>query len=208
MNHHIQHPVIDDQMAQLRQKSCPTPMFRKHVQEIAQMMVPDVTANLSTEPVDIETPLTVTTGKQLSRSIILVPILRAGLGMLEGFLNLLPDASVAHIGMERDEITLQPKSYYFKTPTTLAEADVIVLDPMLATGGSASAAIDELKKQGAQHIRFACLVAAPEGLEEINNRHKDVPIYYPALDKYLNENGYIIPGLGDAGDRIFGTIHH
>lgn len=206
MNHHIQHPVIDDRMTRLRQRDCPTSEFRKYVQEIAQMMVPGVTENLFTLPHEVDTPLEITTGRKLEREIVLVPILRAGLGMLEGFLTLLPEASVAHIGMERDEETLQPRSYYFKAPTVLAEADVIVLDPMLATGGSASSAIDELKKHGAKHIRFACIVAAPEGLQTINQNHPDVPVYYPALDKCLNEHGYILPGLGDAGDRIFGTV--
>lgn len=170
------------------------------------MMVPAVTESLFTLPVQVHTPLEMTTGRKLERDIVLVPILRAGLGMLEGFLRLLPDASVAHIGMERDEETLQPKSYYFKAPTVLEDADVIVLDPMLATGGSASAAISELKKHGARHIRFACLVAAPEGVQIMNNDHPDVPVYYPALDSRLNEHGYILPGLGDAGDRIFGTV--
>ena len=208
MNHPIQHPVIDDRMARLRQRDCPSSEFRKYVQEIAQMMVPAVTEDLFTLPVEVDTPLEITTGRKLEREIVLVPILRAGLGMLEGFLNLLSDASVAHIGMERDEKTLQPKSYYFKSPGGLDNADVIVLDPMLATGGSASAAISELKNHGAHHIRFACLVAAPEGIRTMEMSHPDVPVYYPALDNRLNENGYILPGLGDAGDRIFGTTHN
>lgn len=207
MNHHIQHPVIDDRLARMRQRGCGTPAFRTYVQEIAQMMVPAVTESLFTLPVEVETPLEITTGRKLERELVLVPILRAGLGMLEGFLRLLPDASVAHIGMERDEQTLQPRSYYFKAPTALAEADVIVLDPMLATGGSASAAIHELKKHGARHIRFACIVVAPEGLQVINSNHPDVAVYYPALDNRINEHGYILPGLGDAGDRIFGTVY-
>lgn len=207
MNHHIQHPVIDDRMSRLRQRDCPTSDFRRYVQEIAQLMVPAVTANLLTLPMQVETPLAITTGRKLEREIVLVPILRAGLGMLEGFLKLLPEASVAHIGMARNEETLQPESYYFNAPTCIEEADVLVLDPMLATGGSASAAISELKKHGARHIHFACLVAAPEGLQTINTDHADVPVYYPALDTRLNENGYILPGLGDAGDRIFGTVN-
>ncbi|WP_435892667.1 uracil phosphoribosyltransferase [Oceaniferula spumae] len=206
MNYHIQHPVIDDRMARLRQQDCPTSQFRTYVQEIAQMMVPDVTANLFTLPTQVQTPLEITTGRKLERDIILVPILRAGLGMLEGFLRLLPESSVAHIGMARNENTLDPESYYFNAPVNLADADIIVLDPMLATGGSASAAISELKKRGAKHLRFACLVAAPEGLERLNSDHSDVPVYYPALDSRLNEHGYILPGLGDAGDRIFGTV--
>ncbi|BDS07265.1 uracil phosphoribosyltransferase [Oceaniferula spumae] len=193
-------------MARLRQQDCPTSQFRTYVQEIAQMMVPDVTANLFTLPTQVQTPLEITTGRKLERDIILVPILRAGLGMLEGFLRLLPESSVAHIGMARNENTLDPESYYFNAPVNLADADIIVLDPMLATGGSASAAISELKKRGAKHLRFACLVAAPEGLERLNSDHSDVPVYYPALDSRLNEHGYILPGLGDAGDRIFGTV--
>lgn len=206
MNHHIQHPVIHDRLASLRHKDCPTSEFRRHVQEIAQLMVPAVTADLGTQPVEVTTPLQVTQCERLSRPIILVPILRAGLGMLEGFLRLLPEASVAHIGMARNEETLEPESYYFNTPPHLAEAEVIVLDPMLATGGSASAAITELKKHGAKHLRLACIVVAPEGLERLNEAIPELPVYYPALDEKLNEQGYILPGLGDAGDRIFGTV--
>jgi len=206
VNHHIQHPVIDDRMARLRQRECTTSDFRRYVQEIAQLMVPAVTANLLTLPIQVETPMAMTTGRKLERDIVLVPILRAGLGMLEGFLRLLPEASVAHIGMARNEKTLQPESYYFNAPISITDADVLVLDPMLATGGSASAAIAELKKHGARHIHFACLVAAPEGLETLNSEHPDVPVHYPALDERLNEHGYILPGLGDAGDRIFGTV--
>jgi len=193
-------------MARLRQRDCSTSDFRRYVQEIAQLMVPAVTANLLTLPIQVETPMAITTGRKLERDIVLVPILRAGLGMLEGFLRLLPEASVAHIGMARNEQTLQPDSYYFNAPVCIKDADVLVLDPMLATGGSASAAIAELKKHGARHIYFACLVAAPEGLETLNSEHPDVPVHYPALDKRLNKHGYIIPGLGDAGDRIFGTV--
>jgi len=206
VNHHIQHPVIDDRMARLRQRECPTTHFRQYVQEISQLMVPAVTENLFTLPTEVETPLEITTGRKLERNIVLVPILRAGLGMLEGFLKLLTEASVAHIGIARNESTLEPESYYFNAPTDINHSDVIVLDPMLATGGSASSAITELKKHGAKHLRFACLVAAPEGLKQLNADHPNVPIYYPALDNRLNENGYILPGLGDAGDRIFGTV--
>lgn len=206
MNHLIEHPVIDDRMARLRQKDCGTSEFRRYVQEIAQLMVPAVASNLQTQNIEVETPLALTQGKELSHPIILVPILRAGLGMLEGFLQLLPEAAVAHIGMARNEETLLPESYYFNAPENLAEADVIVIDPMLATGGSSCAAIAELKKYGAQRLRLACLVAAPEGVKHLNETHPDVPLYYPALDERLNKNGYILPGLGDAGDRIFGTV--
>ena len=205
MNHHIQHPVIDDRMARLRQQDCTTTHFRQYVQEISQLMVPSVTANLFTLPTEVQTPLQSTTGRKLERSIVLVPILRAGLGMLESFLKLLTEASVAHIGIARNEDTLKPESYYFNAPANLTDADIIVLDPMLATGGSASSALTELKKHGAKHLRLACLVAAPEGLKQLNAKHPDVSVYYPALDDRLNQNGYILPGLGDAGDRIFGT---
>jgi len=193
-------------MARLRQRDCPTSEFRRYIQEIAQLMVPAVTSNLLTLPVQVQTPLEITVGRKLEREIVLVPILRAGLGMLEGFLKLLPESSVAHIGMARNEDTLEPASYYFNAPICIKDADVLVLDPMLATGGSASASISELKKHGAHHIHFACIVAAPEGLNTINTEHPDVSVYYPALDTCLNEHGYILPGLGDAGDRIFGTV--
>jgi len=206
LNHQIQHPVIEDRLARMRQRDCPPPDFRRYVREISQLMVPSVTANLLTLPHEVETPMEITTGRRLQREIILAPVLRAGLGMLDGFLSLLPEACVAHVGLARNEETLQPECYYHKSPDHITDADVIVLDPMLATGGSASAAIDELKKQGAKHLLFACLVAAPEGLNRINTEHPDVPVYYPALDNRLNEQGYILPGLGDAGDRIFGTL--
>ena len=205
LNHHIQHPVIDDRLARIRQRDCETSDFRRCVREISQLMMPAVTANLMTLPVEVETPMEITTGRKLQREIVIAPVLRAGLGMLDGFLSLLPEASVAHVGLARNEDTLQPHCYYHKAPVHITEADVIVLDPMLATGGSASAAIAGLKKQGAEHISFVCLVAAPEGLNMLNTEHPDVPVYYAALDNRLNENGYILPGLGDAGDRIFGT---
>lgn len=206
MNHHIQHPVINDRLAKLRQKNCPTSEFRRSIQEVAQLMVPAVTADLETQTIEVTTPLQATECEQLARPIILVPILRAGLGMLEGFLKLLPEASVAHIGMARNEETLEPENYYFNAPPNLAEAEVIVIDPMLATGGSAIAAITELQKHGAQYLRLACIVVAPEGLANLNKIIPELPVYYPALDEKLNEQGYILPGLGDAGDRIFGTV--
>ncbi|MGB0774883.1 MAG: uracil phosphoribosyltransferase [Akkermansiaceae bacterium] len=205
-NHHIQHPVMQDRLARLRSKECLPANFRRYVHEIAQLMVPYTTDDLPTTATQVETPIQPTTGETLARGIILVPILRAGLGMLDGFLHLLPEASVAHIGMKRNEETLQPESYYFNVPPNISDASVLVLDPMLATGGSASASITELKKQGAQNIRFICMVAAPEGIAQLNEDHPDVPLYFPALDDKLNEHGYIVPGLGDAGDRIFGTI--
>ncbi|NWK55391.1 uracil phosphoribosyltransferase [Verrucomicrobiaceae bacterium N1E253] len=206
MNHLIEHPVINDRLARLRQRDCPSSEFRRYVREIAQLMVPAVTATLETQTIEVTTPMTTTQGEHLSHPVILVPILRAGLGMLEGFLQLLPEASVAHIGMSRNEETLQPESYYFNAPEQLPDADVLIIDPMLATGGTAAAAISELKRHGAKRLRLACLVAAPEGIQHLNHSHPDVPIFYPALDEGLNESGYILPGLGDAGDRIFGTV--
>lgn len=190
----------------MRQRDCPPGEFRRCVGEISHLMVPSVTANLLTLPVEVETPMEITTGRKLQRDIVLAPILRAGLGMLDSFLDVLSEASVAHVGLARNEDTLQPECYYHKSPEHIADADVIVLDPMLATGGSASAAITALKNQGAKHLSFVCLVAAPEGLSRINTDHPDVTVYYPALDNRLNEKGYILPGLGDAGDRIFGTL--
>ncbi len=189
----------------MRHRDCPTPQFRSYVKEVSQLMAPYVTENLLTLPVEVETPMEITTGRKLDRDIVLVPILRAGLGMLDGFLNLLPEASVAHVGLARNEDTLEPECYYHKSPEHIAQADIIVLDPMLATGGSACTAIDALKQQGATHIHFVCMVAAPEGVNAVNSAHPDVALHYPALDNCLNEQGYILPGLGDAGDRIFGT---
>ena len=206
LNYHIQHPVIDDRLAHMRQRDCPPGEFRRRVGEISLLMVPSVTANLLTLPIEVETPMEITTGRKLQRDIVLAPILRAGLGMLDSFLDVLSEASVAHVGLARNEDTLQPECYYHKSPEHIADADVIVLDPKLATGGSASAAITALKNQGAKHLSFVCLVAAPEGLSRINTDHPDVTVYYPALDNRLNEKGYILPGLGDAGDRIFGTL--
>lgn len=205
MNHLIQHPVIDDRLAKLRQYDCPDAAFKNGIHQISELMLPTVTADLASQEQEIETPLETAMARVLSRPIILAPILRAGLGMLDPFQRLLPEASVAHIGMARNEQNLHPETYYFKAPNHLSEADVIVIDPMLATGGTSCAALSELKKQGAKRLRFVCIVAAPEGLQRINSEHPDVPVYYPALDRGLNQHGYILPGLGDAGDRIFGT---
>jgi uracil phosphoribosyltransferase len=169
-------------------------------------MVLPATANLATNDTEVTTPLTSMTGQALARPIVLVPILRAGLGISEAFLQMLPEASVAHYGMARNEDTLQPEVYLERIPDHIEEAEVFILDPMLATGGSAIAAIDGLKKRGARHLHFVCLVASPEGIKLLEESHPDVPVTTAAIDQGLNENGYIVPGLGDAGDRIFGTL--
>lgn len=201
----VDHPLIHAELTLLRDRHCPPQRFRSHVRRVASLMVPAVTANLETEPVPCETPLEVTSGVTPSRPIILAPILRAGIGFFDGFLDLLPEASTAHIGLARNEETLRPEPYYFKTPPELPKAEVIVLDPMLATGGSAAEAVTRLRAAGAERLRFACLVAAPEGVDTLHRAHPDLPIFTAALDRCLNAKGYILPGLGDAGDRIFGT---
>ena len=192
-------------MTGLRCRNCPGPEFRQRLRRIASLMVPAVTADLETRVVSCETPLEVTSGVEITRRIILTPVLRAGLGFLDGFFDLLPDAAVAHIGLARNEETLKPEPYYIKTPPILAESEVIVLDPMLATGGSAVAAVQRLTDLGATHLRFACLVAAPEGLATFEAAWPEVPVFTAAIDRGLNDRGYILPGLGDAGDRLFGT---
>lgn len=205
MLHIIENPLIADELTRLRDPECPSPEFRQRVRRIASMMVPAVTANFETKVVPCNTPLEITAGVRLTRGIILVPILRAGLGFLDGFLDLIPHASVAHIGMARNEKTLLAESYYLKHPAILDEQEVIILDPMLATGGSAIEAVRRLKEAGASHVRFACLVAAPEGLSALEQAFPDLAIYAACLDRCLNSCGYILPGLGDAGDRLFGT---
>ena len=206
MLHHIEHPLISAELTRLRDPDCPTQEFRQRVRRIASLMVPEVTADLDSRTVPCNTPLEITSGSEIVRPIILVPILRAGLGFLDGFLDLIPQSAVAHIGLARNERTLEPEPYYLKHPTLLAETDLIVLDPMLATGGSAVHAVTTLRNAGAKRIRFACLLAAPEGIATLRDAHPDVPIYTAAIDRCLNEKGYILPGLGDAGDRLFGTI--
>ena len=206
MLHHIEHPLISAELTRLRDPDCPTQEFRQRVRRIASMMVPEVTADFDTRTVQCTTPLEITSGSEIVRPIILVPILRAGLGFLDGFLDLIPQAAVAHIGLARNEKTLEPEAYYLKHPTPLAEADLIVLDPMLATGGSAVHAVTTLREAGAKRIRFVCLLAAPEGIATLREAHPDVPVFIASMDRCLNERGYILPGLGDAGDRLFGTI--
>ena len=202
----VDHPLIQHKISLLRDANTGTNEFRALVSEVAMLLCYEATRDLPTEEVEVQTPITLAHTRVLAgRKLALVPILRAGLGMVDGMLNLIPAAKVGHIGMYRDENTLQPVEYYCKLPSDIAEREVIVLDPMLATGGSAGDAITQVKKRGAQHIKFIGLIAAPEGLKALHEAHPDVDIYVGALDEKLNENGYIVPGLGDAGDRIFGT---
>ena len=202
----LTHPLIQHKLSLLRDRLTSTRDFKQLVNEIATLMAYEVTKDLPTEPVDIETPLERMTGRQVSgKKLTLVPILRAGLGMVEGITQLIPSARVGHIGLYRDDHTLQPVDYYFKIPGAEMARDFYVLDPMLATGGSAVAAVGALKKAGARRIRFLCLVAAPEGVDRMGTAHPDVPIFAAALDRQLDARGYILPGLGDAGDRLFGT---
>jgi uracil phosphoribosyltransferase len=201
----IDHPLIADELTRLREPSCPSPEFRQRLRRIASLMVPTVTANLQTHVVSCNTPLEITSGARLTREIVLVPVLRAGLVFLDGFLDMIPQASVAHIGLARNEKTLLPEPYYMKHPPVLGDQDIIILDPMLATGGSAIEAVRSMKEAGARSIRFACLVAAPEGVAALSDAFPDLTIHAAALDRCLNERGFILPGLGDAGDRMFGT---
>ncbi|MBI1722693.1 MAG: uracil phosphoribosyltransferase [Gemmatimonadetes bacterium] len=202
----LDHPLIRHKLTVLRDKRTPTKDFRDLVAEIAMLMAYEVTSDLPTEPVDIETPLERMEGATVAgKKLTLVPILRAGLGMVDGILRLIPSARVGHIGLYRDHDTLKPVSYYFKAPSAREQRDFFLLDPMLATGGSAADACTTLKNVGARSIRFLCIVASPEGVEKMLAEHPDVPIYAAALDRQLNEHGYILPGLGDAGDRLFGT---
>lgn len=205
MFHLIDHPLIADELGRLREISCPSPEFRQRLRRIASLMVPAVTASLETRVVSCTTPLEITAAEQLARPIVLVPVLRAGLVFLDGFLDLIPQAAVAHIGLARNEKTLLPEPYYMKHPPVLGDQDVIILDPMLATGGSAVEAVRSMIEAGAKHVRFACLVAAPEGVATLEAAYPEMPIYAAALDRCLNDRGYILPGLGDAGDRMFGT---
>jgi uracil phosphoribosyltransferase len=200
------HPLIQHKLTILRDETTSKKKFKELVDEIAMLMAYEVTKDLSLEDVEIATPLERTVQKRISgKKLTLVPILRAGLGMVDGVVRLMPSVRVGHIGLYRDHDTLQPVDYYFKIPPEAAARDFILLDPMLATGGSAAAAVSSLKAQGATRIRFMCLVAAPEGVQRMLDSHPDVPVYSAALDRELDENGYIRPGLGDAGDRLFGT---
>lgn len=201
----LNHPLIDHKLTIMRNKETGTKEFRQNLDEIAMLMAFESTKGLPVKNKTIETPICQMTGKELVRPIVLVPVLRAGLGLVDGFKTVMPTAKVGHIGMYRNEETLEPVEYYAKFPSCLDKADVFVLDPMLATGGSASAAIDNIKKRGAHNIRLCCLVGAPEGIDHIETNHSDVDIIICALDERLNEKGYIVPGLGDAGDRLYGT---
>ena len=200
------HPLIQHKVTLIRSVETGTKDFRQLLEEIALLMGYEITRDLPLEDVEVETPLVKAIGKQIAgKKLGIVPILRAGLGMVNGLLELMPMAKVGHVGMYRDPETLQPVEYYCKLPSDLADRRIIVTDPMLATGGSAAAAISLLKEKGAKEIQLMCLVAAPEGVEVVNKAHPDVRIYVAALDEKLNDHGYILPGLGDAGDRIFGT---
>jgi len=204
--HVLEHPLIQHKLTIIRDKNTGTKEFRELVDEVAMLMAFEITRNLPVQEKTVETPVVETKSNVLAgKKIGLIPILRAGLGMVDGMLNLLPAAKVGHVGLYRDPETLQPVEYYIKLPSDISERELIVLDPMLATGGSANDAIHSLKKRGAKQIKLVCLVGAPEGVELINKEHPDVDIYLAAKDDKLDENGYIIPGLGDAGDRLFGT---
>ena len=202
----ISHPLIQHKLSILRREDTSTKDFRELVNEIAMLMGYEVSRDLPLEEVEIQTPITKTVQKQLSgKKLAIVPILRAGIGMVDGFLSLVPAAKVGHIGMYRDEETLEPVEYLVKLPEDIDQRQIFVVDPMLATGGSAILAVDSLKKRGAANIKFVCLVAAPEGVKKLQDAPPDIDIYTASLDEKLNENGYIVPGLGDAGDRLFGT---
>ncbi len=202
----MNHPLIQHKLSLIRDKNTGSKEFRELVKEVSMLLAYEVTRDLSLEDVEIETPICKTKTKMLSgRKLGIIPILRAGLGMVDGFLNLLPAAKVGHIGLYRDPETLEPVEYYCKLPTDINERDLIVVDPMLATGGSASAAVQFLKDRGATSIKLVCLIGCPEGIAAVQKAHPDVNIYIAAIDEKLNDHAYIVPGLGDAGDRLFGT---
>ena len=205
MYHIIDHPLIQHKLTLIRNKDTGTKEFRENVNEIAGLMAYEITRDIPVRETETETPMMRCVTYELSRDIVLIPILRAGLGMVHGITSLIPTAKIGHVGMYRDHETLEPKSYYAKFPYRMKKAVVLVLDPMLATGGSASATLDKLKSEGASDLKLVCIVSAPEGLERIRTDHPEVHIFMAALDDGLNEQGYIIPGLGDAGDRLFGT---
>ncbi len=202
----IDHPLIQHKLTMIREKNCGTKVFREVVNEIAMLMAYEVSRDMPLEDVVIETPMGKSTQKTLSgKKVAIIPILRAGIGMVDGILELIPAAKVGHVGLYRDEETLQPHEYFVKLPEDIASRQLFVVDPMLATGGSAILGIDSLIERGASNIKFVCLVAVPEGVKALQEAHPDVDIYTAALDERLNEDGYIVPGLGDAGDRLFGT---
>ena len=202
----MDHPLIQHKIGLIRKKETGSKDFRDLISEIAMLMCYEATRNLKLEEIEIETPICKTKVKELKgKKLAIVPVLRAGLGMVDGMLNMIPAAKVGHIGLYRDPETLNPVEYYCKIPADCAEREVFVVDPMLATGGSSSAAITMLKNRGVKNIHFMCIIAAPEGVKKMKEDHPDVDIFVGALDEKLNEHGYIVPGLGDAGDRIFGT---
>ncbi|MEC9492638.1 uracil phosphoribosyltransferase [Flexistipes sp.] len=204
--HIIKHPLIEHKLTYIREKHTSKKEFKELVDEVALLMAYEITKDFSLQEIEISTPICKTRSKVVSgKKVVLVPILRAGLGMVDGILKLIPSARVGHIGLYRDEKTLKPVSYYFKIPSNCEDREFILVDPMLATGGSAVAAANMLKKAGAKNIKFMCLIAAPEGVEKFCKAHPDVKVYAAGLDEKLNEHGYIVPGLGDAGDRLFGT---
>ena len=202
----LDHPLIQHKLTQIRQKETSTTQFRQMINEIGGLMVYEITRDLPLEQIEIETPVAKTKANVIAgKKMVVVPILRAGLGMVDGILQMIPSARIGHIGIFRDEETLQPVEYFAKFPDELDQRDIFIVDPMLATGGSAIAAINSIKQRGAKNIKLVCLVGAPEGVKAINDAHPDVTVYLASLDEKLNEKGYIVPGLGDAGDRIFGT---
>ncbi|MBD3224895.1 MAG: uracil phosphoribosyltransferase [Caldithrix sp.] len=202
----LNHPLIQQKLTYLRDKRTDSAGFRDLLNELSALMVYEITRQLPTRKISVQTPLEDSSGNILANPVILVPILRAGLAMCDGILHLIPQARVGHLGLYRDEKTLQAISYYKKFPNDMSHSDIFIIDPMLATGGSAVSAIDKVKTAGGKRIYFVCLVAAPEGVAKINNQYGDIPIYTAALDRELNEKSYILPGLGDAGDRIYGTV--
>ena len=205
--HVFDHPLIQHKTALMRKTSTSVKEFRELAKEVAMLMGYEATRNLPLKEVEIETPICTAKMKMLDgEDIAIVPILRAGLGMVDALMDLIPAAKIGHIGLYRNEETLEPVEYYCKLPTDIENREVLVLDPMLATGGSAVAAINFIKKRGAKNIRFVCIIAAPQGIEVLQKAHPDVDIYCGSVDEKLNENGYIVPGLGDAGDRLFGTL--
>jgi uracil phosphoribosyltransferase len=201
----VSHPVIQQRLTLARDKNTKVEQFRTLLTQIASLMAFELTRDYPTKDVEVETPLGPCRGKKLAVELTLVPILRAGLGMTDGVLQLIPEARVGHLGLYRNEKTLEPVAYYNKLPADIAKTEVIIIDPMLATGGSLNVAIDTVKQAGAQSIKILCLVASPEGIEAVTKVHPDVSIYTAAIDERLDGRGYIVPGLGDAGDRIFGT---
>ncbi len=204
--HLVENPLVKRDITILRDKNTHEYQFRLALKRIAYSLVIEIAGSFSLKEIQVETPLEKTKGYRFNQQIVLVPVLRAGLSFVNSFIDMIPDAKVGHIGLKRDEVTLEPIEYYYKTPNKLEVSKVIVLDPMLATGGSASAAIKYLKNKGAKDILFAGLIAAPEGVKRMENDHPDVPLFIAALDRELNEHGYILPGLGDAGDRTYGTL--